>query len=367
MGIPILPPDLNESQTDFSVVKDSIRFGLAAVKNVGVKAVGSMIEERESGGPFKDIMDFCKRVDGAKVNRRALESFIQCGVFDFTGIERSRLYAVLDDVIRLCGANQDPNQMNMFASLNDDQIDNYVLLALPEKDEWDESEKLRREKEALGFYITGHPLDRFKEEVERFATCSIQELFGLKDKSKVRMAGVVEKLKIKRTKRGNKMAILTLEDPTGSTEVVLFPDVFEKYSPLLKGDEPLLITGTAEKGDNGAKILAQEVTSLEREGQNAIRSIELGLYEQVVSRNNLQEIRDIFSRYPGESFVRFRVDSGQGKQVVIAAHRTFRVFPCKEMLGELEAIIGQKVICRYGEKNPNHRQSDVQPLFSASR
>ena len=367
MGIPILPPDLNESQTDFSVVKDSIRFGLAAVKNVGVKAVGSMIEERESGGPFKDIMDFCKRVDGAKVNRRALESFIQCGVFDFTGIERSRLYAVLDDVIRLCGANQDPNQMNMFASLNDDQLDNYVLLALPEKDEWDESEKLRREKEALGFYITGHPLDRFKEEVERFATCSIQDLFGLKDKSKVRMAGVVEKLKIKRTKRGNKMAILTLEDPTGSTEVVLFPDVFEKYSPLLKGDEPLLITGTAEKGDNGAKILAQEVTSLEREGQNAIRSIELGLYEQVASRNNLQEIRDIFSRYPGESFVRFRVDSGQGKQVVIAAHRTFRVFPCKEMLGELEAIIGQKVICRYGEKNPNHRQPDVQPLFSASR
>jgi DNA polymerase-3 subunit alpha len=367
MGIPILPPDLNESQTDFSVVKDSIRFGLAAVKNVGVKAVGSMIEERESDGPFKDIMDFCKRVDGAKVNRRALESFIQCGVFDFTGIQRSRLFAALDDVIRLCGANQDPNQMNMFASLNDDQLDNYVFLALPETDEWDESEKLRREKGALGFYITGHPLDRFKEEVKRFATCSIQDLFGLKDKSKVRMAGVVEKLKIKRTKRGNKMAILTLEDPTGSTEVVLFPDVFEKYSPLLKSDEPLLITGTAEKDDNAAKILAQEVTSLEREGQNAIRSIELDLDEQVVSRNNLQEIRDIFSRYPGESLVRFRMDSGQGKQVVIAAHRAFRVFPCKEMLGEIEAIIGQKVICRYGEKNPNHRQSDVQPFFSPPR
>jgi DNA polymerase-3 subunit alpha len=365
MGIPILPPDLNESETDFSVVKESIRFGLAAVKNVGVKAVGSMIEERESGGPFKDIVDFCKRVDGSKVNRRALESFIQCGVFDFTGIERSRLFAALDDVIRLCGANQDPNQMNMFASLNDDQLDNLVFLELPETDEWDESEKLRREKEALGFYITGHPLDRFKEEVKRFATCSIQDLFGLKDKSNVRMAGVVEKLKIKRTKRGNKMAIMTLEDPTGSTEVILFPDVFEKYSPFLKGDDPLLITGTAEKDDNAAKILAQEVTSLERERQNAIRSIELGLDEQVVSRDNLQEIRDIFSRYPGESFVRFRVDTGQGKQVVIAAHRTFRVFPCNEMLGEIEAIIGQKVICKYGEKNPNHRQSDVQPLFSS--
>jgi DNA polymerase-3 subunit alpha len=367
MGIPILPPDLNESQTDFSVVEGSIRFGLAAVKNVGVKAVGSMIEERESGGRFKDIMDFCKRVDGSKVNRRALESFIQCGVFDFTGIERSKLFAALDNVIRLCGANQDPNQMNMFASLNDDQFDTFGLLEFPETDEWDEMEKLRKEKEALGFYITGHPLDRFKEEVKRFTTCSIQDLFGLEDESKIRLAGVVEKLKIKRTKRGNKMAILTLEDPTGSTEVVLFPDVFEKYSPLLKGDEPLLITGTAEKDDNAAKILAQEVTSLEREGQKAIKSIELGLKEEVVSRNNLQEIRDIFSRYPGDCFVRFKVDTDQGKQVLIAAHRTFRVFPCNEMLGEIETIIGQKVICRYGEKNQNHRQSNVQPLFSAPR
>jgi DNA polymerase-3 subunit alpha len=359
MGIPILPPDLNESQPDFSVVEGDIRFGLAAVKNVGLKAVESMIEERESGGPFKNIMDFCKRVDGAKVNRRALESFIQCGVFDFTGIERSKLFAVLDDVIRLSGASHDPNQLNMFASLNNDQPDAYALLTFPETDEWDEREKLRKEKEALGFYITGHPLDRFKEEVKQFATCSIQDLTGLHDKSKVRLAGVVEKLKIKRTKRGDKMAILTLEDPTGSTEVVLFPDVFDKYSPFLKGDEPLLITGTAEMDDNVAKILAQEVTSLEREGQSAIKSIELGLYEQVVSRKNLQEIRDIMSRYPGDCSVRFRVDAGLGKQVIIAANRNFRVFPCHEMLGEIEAIIGQKVICRYGEKKQNHRQSEV--------
>jgi len=367
MGIPILPPDLNESQTDFSVVEGGIRFGLAAVKNVGVKAVESMIEERESGGPFKDILTFCRRVDGSKVNRRALESFIQCGAFDFTGIERSKLYAVLDDVIKLSGANQDPNQMNMFASLQEDQSDTYGLLALPDEDQWDECEKLRKEKEALGFYITGHPLDRFKEEVKRFTTCSIQDLSGLHDKSRVRLAGVVEKLKIKRTKRGDKMAILSLEDPTGSTEVVLFPDVFDRYSPHLKGDEPLLITGTAEMDDNAAKILAQEVTTLEREGQNAIKSIELNLEEQVVTRETLEKIRDMITRYPGDCFVRFKVNTGKGNQVIIAAHRTFRVFPCKEMLGEIEALIGQKVICKYGEKKPNHRQSKLQPLHGASR
>ncbi len=118
MGIKILPPDLNESQADFTVIEGSIRFGLAAVKNVGLKAVESIIEARNLSGPFKDLLDFCQRVEGSKVNRRVLEGLIQCGSFDFTGVYRSRLFASLDDVIRLCGATRDPNQLNIFSGLN---------------------------------------------------------------------------------------------------------------------------------------------------------------------------------------------------------------------------------------------------------
>ncbi|MBW1768086.1 MAG: DNA polymerase III subunit alpha [Deltaproteobacteria bacterium] len=281
MDIQILPPDLNESHPDFAVVEDGIRFGLAAVKNVGLKAVESMIEDRKNGGPYKDLMDFCRRVDGSKVNRRVLEGLIQCGAFDYTGIKRSRLFASLDDVIRYCGASQDPNQLNMFASLNGDDSGTCGLIEIPDIDEWDEGEKLRKEKEALGFYITGHPLDRFKTEVKRFATCAIHDLLSLSDKSEVKVAGVIENLKIKRTKRGDRMAIFTLEDSTGSTAVILFPDVFNNYSSLLKSDEPLLISGKTEADNSSVKIISQEIVELETVKQQSIRAIELNIEREL--------------------------------------------------------------------------------------
>ncbi len=346
MGIQILPPDLNESQADFAVVKEGIRFGLAAVKNVGLKAVESIIAERVQNGPFENLLDFCKRVDGSKVNRRVLEGLIQCGAFDFTGIHRSRLYVALDEVIRFCGACHDPNQLNMFASLGGDDAVANGLLELPDVDEWDEREKLRKEKEALGFYITGHPLDRFKKEVRGFATCVIEGLTRLRDKSTVKLAGMIENLRIKKTKRGDKMAILTLEDPTGSTEVILFPDVFRSYSYLLKSDEPLLIGGTAEVDGNSAKIIAQEIESLVSVRQRSIKGIELRLNSEKISKAVLEQIRDVFFRYPGECSVMFRVDAGQGKEVLIAAHDHYRIAPCDEVKGEIEAIIGENIIFR---------------------
>ena len=348
MGIRILAPDLNESQADFAVVDGGIRFGLAAVKNVGLKAVESIIEERDNQEPFKDLLDFCKRVDGTKVNRRVLEGLIQCGSFDFAGIERSRLFGSLDDVIRICGSNQDPNQLNMFTSFSGDHSGTGGFFEFPHMEEWDEREKLMKEKEALGFYITGHPLDGFRGEVKRFTTCLIQDLPGLKDKSSVKVAGVIENLRIKRTKKGEKMAILTLEDQTGSTQIILFPDVFNSYSFHLKGDDPLLITGTAEVGDNSSKIIAQEINSLQSIKQKSIRAIELGLNTDTISRDLLEEIKDVIFRYPGECSVFFRVGINQEKEIIIAAHDHYQVFPCDEMIGEIETITGQKVACRYG-------------------
>ena len=355
MGIQILPPDLNESQPDFAVVEEGIRFGLGAVKNVGLKAVESVIEERGKGGPFRDLLDFCKRIDGTKVNRRVLEGLIQCGAFDFTGIPRAKLFASLDEVLRYCGATQDPNQLNMFAFCQGEETMSFELLHLPDGEEWDEKEKLRKEKESLGFYITGHPLDRFKNEVGRFATCTIQDLSNLSDKATVRVAGVIENLKAKRTKRGEKMAILTLEDRTGSTEVIVFPDVFNQYSSFLKSDEPLLVTGIAEVDDNSFKIISQEITPLEKVKEKAVRAIELPLPPDGISKDNLEDIKDVFFRYPGDSSVLFRVATGQDKELLIAAHPRYRVMPCNELIKEIENIIGQKVICNYGEKNSNHR------------
>jgi DNA polymerase-3 subunit alpha len=344
MGIRILPPDLNESQTDFSMGSEGIRFGLGAIKNVGLKAMESVIEERNSEGPFKDLLDFCKRVDASKVNRRIMES------------DRSRLFASLDEVLRYCSATHDVNQLNMFSSLQGNESPAFSFLRAPENGGWDEKEKLKREKESLGFYITGHPLDRYKEEQKRFATRPIQDVVNAQDKTSVKVAGVIESLKIKRTKRGEKMAIMTLEDQTGSMEVVVFPDAFDRYSPLLKSDEPLLVTGTAEIDESAAKIIAQEINTLENVRRDAIKLIELALPQNVMKREILEGIKDILFRYPGESLVHFRVNAGEGKELLIAAHPRYRVSPCHEMIHEIEILIGGKVICSYGEKNHNAGQ-----------
>ncbi len=343
MGIEILPPDVNESQADFSVVEKKIRFGLAAIKNVGLKAVESVIEEREKKGPFCDLFEFCKRVEGTKVNRRVLEGLILCGAFDFTGIYRSSLFAVLDDVIKFCGINHDPNQLNMFGSLSFNSGENGGLLDLPDIDEWEEKERLRREKEALGFYITGHPLARFGGEIKRFTTCSIEDLPGRKDKSPVKIAAVVEDFKMKRTRRGDKMAILNVEDLTGSTEVVIFPDVFTRTSPLLKSEEPLLITGSAEISESSAKIIAQEIVTLDSIRQSAVKAIELKLDEEKISKELLENLKIATYKYPGNCKILFKVNMSNGKELIISAHRSFNVLPCSELITEIESLVGNKV------------------------
>lgn len=343
MGIKILPPDINESQADFSVVGGKIRFGLAAVKNVGLKAVESIIEERKTHGSFHDLVEFCERLEGSKVNRRVLEGLIQCGALDFTGTYRSRLFAALDDVLKFCGVNHDPNQLNMFGSPVFKTGGSAGLFQLPDIDEWDEKERLSREKEALGFYITGHPLIKFGTEIERSTTCVIQDLPGQKDKSLVKIAGVVEKLKIKRTKRGDKMAILDLEDLTGSIEVILFPDVFNRHSLLLKSDKPLLVTGSVEIGDNTAKIIAQEIVTLESIRLKTIKTIELKLDEEAISKDLLEDLQNIIFRYPGECGLIFKVETANGKKWIIAAHNRFNVVPCTEFIEEIEAVTGKKV------------------------
>ncbi|HDR14225.1 MAG TPA: DNA polymerase III subunit alpha [Desulfobacteraceae bacterium] len=345
MGIQILPPDINESQADFAVVEKKIRFGLAAVKNVGLKAVDSIIEERTKNGPFKDLGDFCRRIEGAKVNRRVIEGLIECGALDFTGIYRSRLFAALDDVMKLCGGAHNSNQMSMFDMFDLQGGGGNGLLSFPEIDEWDEREKLRKEKNALGFYITGHPLDKYGSDVERFATVTIQDLPNTQDKSEVKIAGVIEKMKMKRTKKGDKMAVITIEDLSGSVEAIVFPELFQSSTPLLKSEEPLLFTGTAEVGEGAAKILLQDIATFESVRQKNIKTVEIRLHEAGTDRSLLQQLVDVVFQYPGECRLRIRIEYSAGGHVVITAGERFRIFPSDECLSTIESVAGRPVKC----------------------
>jgi DNA polymerase-3 subunit alpha len=272
-----------------------------------------------------------------------LESLIQCGAFDSTGVYRSRLFSALDDVLKFSGTNHDPNQLNMFGTPDLSSGISMGLFDFPEIDEWSEKELLRKEKEALGFYITGHPLAGFGREIERVATCVIQELINQKDKSQVKVAGVVEELKLKRTRRGDKMAVLRVEDLTGSTEVIIFPELFNKTAPLLKGDEPLFISGSAEIGDNSAKIIAQEIATLNAIRQKAVRAIEVRLEQEEISQELLEDIRDVVFRFPGKCRLLFKVDGPGGEELIIAADDRFSVLSCRELIEEIEILTETKV------------------------
>jgi DNA polymerase-3 subunit alpha len=247
-------------------------------------------------------------------------------------------------VLKFCGSNQDPNQLNIFGALDLRDGQSGGLIELPDCDEWGDKEKLGREKEALGFYITGHPLTRFKKEIEQFTTCTVQELPSQKDKSQVKIACVVGNLKMKRTRRGDKMATMVVEDLTGSTLVIVFPDVFNRTSPLLKSDDPLLINGSVETGDTSAKIIAQDIVTLNSVRQNAIKAIELRLVEKAVSKKFLEDLQDIEFTYPGECSLLFKINTNNGKEIVIAAHDRFKVLPCQELIDKIELVIGNKII-----------------------
>ncbi len=342
MGIPILPPDINESQVNFAVVGEGIRFGLAAVKNVGVKAVEAIVQQREKNGHFESLTDFCRRVDKSKVNKRVLEGLIQCGAFDFTGVFRSRLFASLPDAITLGGISEDPNQLNMFDLFSSE--DKEAAVEFKDIDEWADDEKLQKEKESLGFYITGHPLDRFTDVINRSANITTQDLFTIKDKSVVKLAGLINTMRIKRTKRGEKMAVINLEDKKGFTEVVVFPDVFAKSASLLNDDRPLLITGEAETGDNLVKIRAQEIVALETVRKKSIRSMVIPISQEGLTRSSLIKFRDLIFRYPGECRLRFRIVLDGDREVTVVAHNRYSIMPEERLIGEIESLVGSKVI-----------------------
>ncbi len=341
IGIEILPPDINESQADFAVVDEKIRFGLAAVKNVGLKAVKAIIKEREKRGPFKDIIDFCRRIDKSKVNKKVIEGLIQCGAFDFSGISRARLFNGLDDILRSYNSNN--NNSYQLSIFGDQEINAHIMDAseLPEAEEWDEKEKLKREKEAMGFYITGHPLEEYRLEIKRFCSCQIQDLYELKDKSNIKIAGVVGGIKTKRTKKGDKMANIILEDMTGSIEVVVFPDLFNRVFGILKSDDPIMVKGMVESNESSMKVIAQDITLLEKMKEHDVKATEIYLQEQSINKQLLMDIKHILFKYPGTCPLRFRIRlSNNGKEILVAAHSNYNISPCQELIDDMQALLG---------------------------
>ncbi len=296
-GIQVLPPDVNDSEASFTVAGEAIRFGLAAVKNVGFGAIESVIEARGEGR-FRSLLDFCSRVDLRRVNRRVVESLIKCGAFDSLGVGRARLMAALDKTLEKAQREQrdrQEGQASIFGLLGGGQAGGPAPEApLPEVPEWPQAEKLQYEKEALGFYISGHPLAELGEELARAGAQRTISLADMDDGALICLGGVVATWKPHVGKKGDTMAFLTLEDMYGTAEVIVFSDLYRSCARLLEGDAPLLVRGRVSKDEKACKLVAERITTLRGAGELRIR-LEAGR----VRSADLAGLRELLATRPG--------------------------------------------------------------------
>jgi len=258
-GIEVLPPDVNKSGHSFTVVGTSMRFGLGAIKGVGGGAVEAILEARGTT-PFKDLFDFCERVDMRRANKKVLEAMIKCGAFDSTGAARAALMEGLEQAMSYGQKIQEEKasaQVSLFGTAEVVQSNGNGGMKLPNVLEWQDKEKLGYEKEALGFLITGHPLDRYIDDIKRLANSEIANLCEMPDGAEARICGIVSAFREIITKKGDRMCFATIEDLSGGVEITVFSDIYASTSALLKSDDPLLVVGKLERGEKGAKILVQ--------------------------------------------------------------------------------------------------------------
>ena len=272
MGIEILPPNINEGYGDFSAAGDSIRYGLTAIKSVGRPIISAIIEEREKNGKFSDLEEFINRTTDKGVNKRAIENFIKCGAFDSFGKTRKQMMMVYNDICDSISQERKSameGQVSFFDIVDDDNKEKYKI-KYPDCGEFDADEMLEFEKDIVGIYVSGHPLDqledKWKSHISNISVDFNQPEEGedpkVRDKSKVTVGGVVNTLTKKFTKKGQQMAFITLEDLVGTVEVIVFPRQYEQYRNLLEEGEKIFVTGEAQiEENNDGKIIANNISS----------------------------------------------------------------------------------------------------------
>lgn len=289
MGIQVLPPDINESGLNFTAVGDNIRFGLGAVKNVGHNAVEHIIALREDG-PFKNLIDFCERVDLHLVNRRMIESLIKSGAFDCTEANRLQLLNALDECMER-GQKRREDQRSGQLSLFDMTKSMEPDFVLPFVSPPSKKELLDMEKETLGFYVSGHPITPYKKLLTFLADCFLKDLKEVHDGEILTVGGIATSVRVTLTKKGEAMAYLVLEDDTARGEIIVFPKIYSEKSFLLKEEELLLVKVRIQKEENDFRFFALDVLPLPQ------------YYLHLVLKQSsfpLENLKKLFSTYKGD-------------------------------------------------------------------
>ena len=345
MGIGVLPPDINESFNDFTVVGTDIRFGISAVKNVGEGAAASIIEKRKENGRFESIFDFAQKIDLRAVNRKVVESLIKCGAFDSTDIRRSQAMSILDKVLEMAAkTNKDRNagQMSFFDDADSDDTFKENFQEIPDIPEWPEQELLASEKEMLGFYITKHPLARYERILNAYSTCRINELANLSDGQEVLIGGIINKAKITITrKKGEKMAIVTLGDLDSFFEVLVFPKTYRKAPELIEEDSLVYVLGRLNMREEEVKLVADEIIPLEKVKEKFTKSVLVKISTLGLEENIMKRLKYVLKKFKGNIPVFIDLMSPEGRKVRVSTEQELMVQPTDKLIDEIEALIGK--------------------------
>jgi DNA polymerase-3 subunit alpha len=367
MNIRMLPPDVNESARDFTVTPDGIRFGLAAIKNVGGAAIDAILTARDTGGPFVSLFDFCARIDLRRANKRVLESLIHCGAFDSTGAKRAVLMEVLEPAVAFGGRKKEEKGAMLQMSIFGDSLSE-IAPPLPDLPEWEDDRIAALEKETVGFFVTRHPLTRYSAVMKLQGATPTEALAAAEDNQSVKVCGLIVQEKVTTTRKGDKMAYLRLEDLTGSVEVIVFPDLFASAALLLRQGVPLMIAGTLDRGEAGVKLKATEVIPLRvpeglepgpadgspgdsstlrapiLRGAPAVpEAVVITLFAEAWMSSDLQALKRELEKYPGDDPLQIRIHVAGGAETRIAADTALRVDGSEPMRRAILARFGRGI------------------------
>lgn len=336
MGIQVLPPDVNISGAGFSVDGHSIRFGLAGIKSVGDAAIENILAARKKGGTFDSLTDFCQRVSSNGLNKRVVEYLIKCGAMDGFGAKRSQLLAVMDQAMELAASRQRDEASGQIGLFGEEEFEKINDLSLPDIPEMPKEEILSLEKEIIGFYVTGHPLDKYRKNLKQLP--QIQDLGNGRyhDGQYVKLGGIISANKIRTTKAGDSMAVFTLEDFTGKIEVVAFPKTFAVSNKNIYPESTIIVEGRLMLDEEEPRLMASQINRFTEVAADLKLIIPAALENAMTQK----ELRRIFSSYHGENPVYLHL---LGSKKIIRTEQAYWVdAKDSRLISELKTLLGDK-------------------------
>ena len=340
MGIRVLPPDINESRSAFAVVGDRIRFGLLAIKNVGAATVDGIVAERERSGPFESLQDFAARMSAKLLNARAMECMIKCGAFDSFGHNRPSLLGALPGVMEYLGAarrDETEAQSSLFdmmsrdemTALNGDVRIDFVA-------DWSEFDRLEIEKSLAGYYLSGHPLERFRPDYEAFKLARSSQIKRMANGDPVEWLGLIRSVNVRPQKSdGRSFALVSAEDIEGSVELTVFADAFEKCRELVKEGTIVFVKGTVNVWNDRISVRVGEIKSTDALRRERIKRLEIEIPAGQVTEANLTQLRDILKAHRGRRPVRV-ILTDSGSRVAVDLGGAFRANPDTALLSAIQ-------------------------------